>query len=138
MLEVRGEDPESGYQVDGFVGAPSLTRANRTYMTFFVNRRWVQSRMLSFAVEEAYMGLLPVKRYPLSALNISISPWSAKPWRPAWSLPAWSPTRRCGLPSRSTCGRFVSDTLGRTRHTTTSTTEGRRPSETRSNGARVG
>ena len=72
MLEVHGEDPESGYQVDGFAGAPSLTRANRTYMTFFVNRRWVQSRMLSFAVEEAYLGLLQVKRYPLAALNISI------------------------------------------------------------------
>lgn len=72
MLEVHGEDSESGYQVDGFAGAPSLTRANRTYMTFFVNRRWVQSRMLSFAVEEAYMGLLQVKRYPLAALNISI------------------------------------------------------------------
>ena len=72
MLEVHGEDPETGYQVDGFAGAPSLTRANRTYMTFFVNRRWVQSRMLSFAVEEAYMGLLQVKRYPLAALNISI------------------------------------------------------------------
>ena len=72
MLEVHGEDPESGYQVDGFAGAPSLTRANRTYMAFFVNRRWVQSRMLSFAVEEAYSGLLQVKRYPLAALNISI------------------------------------------------------------------
>ncbi|MDA1127161.1 MAG: DNA mismatch repair endonuclease MutL [Chloroflexi bacterium] len=72
MLEVHGEDQESGYQVDGFTGAPSLTRANRTYMTFFINRRWVQSRMLSFAVEEAYMGLLQVKRYPLSSLNISI------------------------------------------------------------------
>ncbi|PKB70760.1 MAG: hypothetical protein BZY87_09590 [SAR202 cluster bacterium Io17-Chloro-G6] len=72
MLEVHGDDPESGYQVDGFAGAPSLTRANRTYMTFFINRRWVQSRMLSFAVEEAYMGLLQVKRYPLAALNISI------------------------------------------------------------------
>ncbi|MED5587902.1 MAG: DNA mismatch repair endonuclease MutL [Chloroflexota bacterium] len=72
MLEVHGEDPETGYQVDGFAGAPSLTRANRTYMTFFVNRRWVQSRMLSFAVEQAYIGLLQVKRYPLAALNISI------------------------------------------------------------------
>ena len=72
MLEVRGEDSESGYQVNGFASAPSLTRANRTYMTFFVNRRWVQSRMLSFAVEEAYLGLLQVKRYPLAALNISI------------------------------------------------------------------
>jgi DNA mismatch repair protein MutL len=72
MLEVHGEDPESGYQVDGFVGTPSLTRANRTYMTFFINRRWVLSRMLSFAVEEAYMGLLQLKRYPLASLNISI------------------------------------------------------------------
>ena len=72
MLDVHGGDSESGYQVDGFASAPSLTRANRTYMTFFFHRRWVQSRMLSYAVEEAYMGLLQVKRYPLAALNISI------------------------------------------------------------------
>jgi len=72
MLEVHSEDSASGYQVDGFASAPSLTRANRTYMTFFVNRRWVQSRMLSFAVEEAYTGLLQVRRYPLASLNISI------------------------------------------------------------------
>ena len=72
MLEVHGEDAETGYQVDGFSGSPSLARANRTYMTFFVNQRWVQSRMLSFAVEEAYTGLLQVKRYPIAVLNISI------------------------------------------------------------------
>ena len=72
MLEIQEENPETGYQVDGFVSAPSLSRANRSYMTFFVNRRWVQSRMLSYAVEEAYMGLLQVKRYPMSALNIII------------------------------------------------------------------
>ena len=72
MLEVHGEDPETGYQVDGFTSAPNLSRANRGYMTFFVNRRWIQSRMLSFAVEEAYLGLLQVKRYPLAALNLSV------------------------------------------------------------------
>ena len=72
MLEVHGENPENGYQVDGFVSSPNLSRANRTYMTFFVNRRWVQSRMLSFGLEEAYLGLLQVKRYPLAALNLSL------------------------------------------------------------------
>jgi len=72
MLEIHDDDLETGYQVDGFVSAPSLSRANRRYMTFFVNRRWVQSRMLSYAVEEAYMGLLQVKRFPLVALNIII------------------------------------------------------------------
>ena len=70
MLEVLGEDPKTGYRVEGFVSPPALHRANRTYMTFFVNRRWVQNRMLSYALEEAYHGLLPDKRHPLSALNL--------------------------------------------------------------------
>ena len=72
LLEVSGEDPDSGYRVGGFAGNPSLHRANRTYMTFFVNRRWIQSRMLTFALEEAYHGLLPEKRYPLAALNLVV------------------------------------------------------------------
>lgn len=76
LLEVEGADPETGYRVEGFAGAPSLHRANRTYMTFFVNRRWIQSRLLSFALEEAYHGLLPEKRYPVAALNL-ILPYEA-------------------------------------------------------------
>ena len=72
MLEIGDEDPETGYRVDGFVSPPSLHRANRTYMTFFANRRWIQSRMLSFALEEAYHGLLPDKRYPLAVINLSL------------------------------------------------------------------
>ena len=75
MLEVQAEDPETGpssvgYGVEGYVGAPSVSRANRTYMTFFVNRRLIQSRMLAYAVEEAYAGLLQTKRYPVAAINV--------------------------------------------------------------------
>ena len=81
MLEVQAEDtpfnspPQEGnaggaYAVEGYVGAPSVSRANRTYMTFFVNRRLIQSRMLAFAVEEAYAGLLQTKRYPVAAINV--------------------------------------------------------------------
>ncbi len=70
MLEIHAEDPETGYAVEGFAAAPSVSRANRTYMTFFVNRRLIQSRMLSFAVEEAYAGLLQTKRYPVAAINL--------------------------------------------------------------------
>jgi DNA mismatch repair protein MutL len=72
MLEVSGEDPETGYRVDGFISPPGVNRANRTYMTFFINRRWVQSRMLSYALEEAYHGLLQDKRYPVSAINVGL------------------------------------------------------------------
>ena len=72
MLEVIGEDPETGYRVEGFISPPSINRANRTYMTFFINHRWVQNRMLSYALEQAYHGLLPDKRYPVSAINIGL------------------------------------------------------------------
>ena len=75
MLEVYTEDQEAGYAVEGFTGAPSISRANRTYLTFFVNRRLIQSRMLSFAVEDAYAGLLQVKRYPVAAVNV-VLPYS--------------------------------------------------------------
>ena len=72
MLAVHDEDNESGYQVVGFISPPNLNRANRTQMIFFVNHRWIQSRMLSFALEEAYHGLLPERRYPLAELNLVI------------------------------------------------------------------
>ncbi len=72
MLEIDGEDPESGYAVHGFISPPSLNRANRTQLTFFVNRRWIQSRMLAYALEEAYHGLLPERRYPMAAVGLSV------------------------------------------------------------------
>ena len=71
-LPVLWEDPSGAVQVNGFVGPPSLHRSNRRHITFFVNRRWVQSRMLSIALEESYHGLLPQGRRPISILNITV------------------------------------------------------------------
>ena len=72
MLEIEGEDPESGYMVKGLISPPHIHRANRNYISLFVNQRWIQSRMLGFALEESYHGLLPVKRYPIGAINLSV------------------------------------------------------------------
>ncbi len=72
MLQVHREDPQTGYLVEGFASSPNVSRASRSFLTFFVNRRWIQNRRLMFAVEEAYSGLLQVKRYPLAAINIAV------------------------------------------------------------------
>ena len=61
-------------RVDGMVGSPELGRSGRGYLSFFVNRRWVSSRLLSYAVEEAYHGLLMTGKHPVAILNISILP----------------------------------------------------------------
>ncbi|MBI3744880.1 MAG: DNA mismatch repair endonuclease MutL [Chloroflexi bacterium] len=60
--------------VTGMASPPAITRANRAYMTLFVNHRLIQHRSLTFAILDAYQGLLPGGRYPIAVLDITIDP----------------------------------------------------------------
>jgi len=62
----------SSITVAGMVGSPTVSRSSRSYLSFFVNRRWITSRSLSWAVEQAYHGLLMEGRHPVAVLNISL------------------------------------------------------------------
>ena len=69
--------PEAGggaVQVAGYVGLPPLSRAHRGDIFLFVNRRWVQSRTLTYALEETYRSLLMVGRHPVAAVAITVPP----------------------------------------------------------------
>ncbi len=70
MMAVSGGDEIP--QVWGFVSPPSIARSSRGYLSFFVNRRWVNSPLLGRAVENAYQGLLMTGRHPIAVLNISL------------------------------------------------------------------
>jgi DNA mismatch repair protein MutL len=59
-------------KVGGLAGPPHISRANRGYVSLFVNRRWVQNRRLTFAVEEAYSGLLTVGRHPIAVVDLRL------------------------------------------------------------------
>jgi len=73
--EPEGEAPVPlPCRVHGYTSMPSLHRANRTYITFFVNRRWIQDRSLAHAVAQAYHTLLPVGRHPLAVLLLELEP----------------------------------------------------------------
>ncbi|MFI5272970.1 MAG: DNA mismatch repair endonuclease MutL [Ktedonobacterales bacterium] len=61
-------------RVSGYVSRPSCYKSTRQYLSFFVNRRWVQSRTLAYAVEEAYHSLLLAGRHPLAVVNIALDP----------------------------------------------------------------
>ncbi len=60
--------------VSGFTSLPTCYKSTRQHMSFFVNRRWVLSRILSYAVEEAYHSLLMAGRHPLAVVNITVDP----------------------------------------------------------------
>jgi len=68
MLEITTN--EGG--VSGFISPSSVSRSNRNYLSFFVNRRWIQNRMISYATEEAYQGMLMTGKHPIVVLNIAL------------------------------------------------------------------
>jgi DNA mismatch repair protein MutL len=59
-------------KVSGLVSPLSLARSNRNYLSFFVNRRWVRSPLLTRATEEAYRGVLMDGQHPIVVINISL------------------------------------------------------------------
>ncbi len=70
MLEVSSDQAGSDYSAMGLISPPSLHRANRSYITFLLNRRWIQSPLLSFALSECYQGFLPERRHPTAVINL--------------------------------------------------------------------
>ena len=71
MLPVSLVDGE--VSVDGYTGSPDLNRRNRSYTTLLVNRRWVYDRSIYYAIEQAYQGTLPDRRFPFAVINISVA-----------------------------------------------------------------
>ena len=60
--------------VEGYASAPDLTRHNRSWLTLLVNHRWVYDRSVLYAIEQAYQGVLPERRYPLAVVNLVLPP----------------------------------------------------------------
>ncbi len=72
MLEVEGTD--GMLYIQGLASPPTVERATRSYMSFFVNRRYVRNALLAKAVETAYEGMLMTGRHPVAVINITIPP----------------------------------------------------------------
>jgi len=68
------EGGERAIGVTGLISPPTVHRANRNQLTFLINRRWVQDRMLAFAVEQAYHTLLPSGRHPIAVIGLTMDP----------------------------------------------------------------
>lgn len=68
LLPVSYRDEQ--YQIDGYVGKPTIARGNRSLENFYINGRYIKSPLLSRAVEQGYVGFLMQHQYPFFVLNI--------------------------------------------------------------------
>ncbi|ENK1243624.1 DNA mismatch repair endonuclease MutL [Clostridium sporogenes] len=60
--------------VYGFIGKPEISRKSRTNQSIFVNKRYVKSKFITAAVENAFKSFLTVNSYPFFVLFIDIFP----------------------------------------------------------------
>lgn len=61
-------------KINGFITKPSSYRPNRAFGNFFINGRYIKSRLLQTAVEEAYNTKLPIGKFPVYVINVSVNP----------------------------------------------------------------
>lgn len=64
----------NGISINGFLGKPSNNRPNRNFENYFINRRYIQSRMLSSSIEESYREYLMQHKFPFCVLHMNINP----------------------------------------------------------------
>lgn len=62
------------YEISGFVSNPIQNRSTKNYISVFVNHRYVKSSKVTKSVIEAYGALIPLNRYPIVYLHISVDP----------------------------------------------------------------
>ena len=72
FLPVNGSG--QGMQVSGFASVPACCRGSRGWQHFFVNGRYIKSRAMTAALEEAYKNQKMVGRFPGCVLHLTVRP----------------------------------------------------------------
>ncbi len=65
---------QDGITVKGYVIKPLYAKNNRSFQNFFVNTRFVRSRVCSVALESAYENLLMTGKFPACVLMLDLPP----------------------------------------------------------------
>ena len=72
VLEINYECPLFAVKV--YIGKPIISRGNRTFENYYIKGRFVKSRLIAAAIEQAYKPFMMQHRYPFTVLHIKIKP----------------------------------------------------------------
>ena len=62
----------NGFEINGYISKPSLTRSTKNDQSIYVNNRYIKSnKTITDAINKAYHTLVMVNRYPTVVLNIN-------------------------------------------------------------------
>ena len=66
----------NGIKVSGFTVKPLYSKNNRAFQNFFVNGRYVRSKLCSAALENAYTNMIMTGKFPACVMMLELSPAS--------------------------------------------------------------
>lgn len=72
VLPLEGENLD--YQIGGYIGRPEIAKSSRNAMSIVVNGRYIRNYAVNQAILRAYHTLLPINRYPLAVLQLTMHP----------------------------------------------------------------
>ena len=72
MVAIEGENLD--FHISGYVTLPAVTRASKSYMSLFVNGRFIKNYKLNQAILKGYGSKLMVGRYPIAVIYIELDP----------------------------------------------------------------
>lgn len=73
LLPVEYTDVSGNLQIQGFIGKPTISRGNRNFENYYVNGRYVKSKIIMKAIEDGYHTFLMQHKYPFTSLYITLS-----------------------------------------------------------------
>ncbi|NJP36279.1 DNA mismatch repair endonuclease MutL [Alkalicoccus luteus] len=72
MKEFHAQNAD--FEIRGCAALPEHARAGRSYMTVIMNGRFVKSPIVTRAILDGYQSLLPIGRYPIICIHITLNP----------------------------------------------------------------
>lgn len=70
LIEIQGESELM--KISGFIGKPVVSRGNRNFENYYVNHRYVKSRLLAKAIEDGYHTAMMQHKYPFTLLYLEM------------------------------------------------------------------
>ncbi|MDP4180894.1 MAG: DNA mismatch repair endonuclease MutL [Bacillota bacterium] len=65
---------DSLISIKGYAGKPEISRSTRDYQSIFINGRYIKSKLISAAIDEAYKTFVMKNKFPFAVLNLQLNP----------------------------------------------------------------
>lgn len=73
LIEVEYQD--ENIKISGYIGKPYLSKGNRSFENYYVNKRFIKNAVVTRAIEEAYKTHIMQHKFPFTALFIDVPPY---------------------------------------------------------------